>query len=100
MIGDLSAAAPVSPLAAVTPLILDRKDVSTCHISLPDLPKPVGGITYQGKLYSYVRAYSTLEAAQRAAARLLQRGNQVILIPVPKGLILWVLELDARLAKS
>lgn len=100
MIGDLSSAASVSPLAAATPLILDRKDVSTCHIHLPGLPKPVGAIAYQSKLYSYVRAYSTLEAAQRAAARLLQRGNQVILTRVPKGLILWVLELDARLAKT
>ncbi|HEY9616393.1 MAG TPA: hypothetical protein V6C64_06115 [Microcoleaceae cyanobacterium] len=100
MIGDLSSAAPVSPPTAATPLILDRKAVSTCHISLPDVPKPVGAIAYQGKLYSYVRTYSTLEPAQRAATRLLQRGNQVILTRVPKGLILWVLELDAKLAKK
>ncbi|MBL1179351.1 hypothetical protein, partial [Pantanalinema sp. GBBB05] len=96
MIGDLSSAVPISPLTAATPLIVDRKAVSSCHIYLPDVPKPVGAIAYQGKLYSYVRVYSTLEPAQRAALRLLQRGNQVILTQVPKGLILWVLELDAR----
>lgn len=79
--------------------VLDRKAVRTCHIALPDTPKPTGAIAYNDGFYSFVRFYPTLEAAQRGSERLLKLGNSVILIRVPKGLALWVLEPDAQLAK-
>lgn len=79
-------------------LLLNGKSVKNCHIVLPDLPKPVAAIAYDSKFYSYVRFYSEMEAAQRAAARLIMRGNEVILTQVQRGLILWVFEPDAQLA--
>ncbi|WP_421656809.1 hypothetical protein [Leptothermofonsia sp. ETS-13] len=82
-----------SPASA---LILDRKLVKTCHITLPDTPKPVGAIAYNDKLFSYVKFYPTLEAAQRASERMIKHGNMVVLTRVPKGLVLWVLEPDAQ----
>lgn len=80
------------------PPIIDRKSVRSCHIQLPDTPKPVGAIVYHGQFYGYVRFYSDLEAAGRACNRLQQKGNPIVLTQVPKGLILWVLEPDAKLA--
>lgn len=79
-------------------LLLNGKSVRNCHIVLPDMPKPVAAIVYDNKLYSYVRFYNAMEPAQRAAARLIMRGNEVILTQVRRGLILWVLEPDAQLA--
>jgi hypothetical protein len=87
------------PLPLPTPpIILNRQAFKSCHIYLPDLPKPVGAIAIGNQLFSFVRFYPTLEAAQRGCDRLTQRGNQAVLTQIPKGLVLWVLEPDARLA--
>lgn len=76
--------------------VLDSREVQHCHITAPDLPRPTGAIAYGGQLYSYLRLFPTLEAAQRAAARSMGRGNQVLLTRVPKGFVLWILEPEAR----
>lgn len=88
---------PVSPVASIP--ILNRKSVINCHIMVPDLPKPVGAIAYGGKFYSYFRCYPDVESVQRAAARLIARGDLILLTQVRKGLVLWVFEPDAQLAR-
>ena len=76
--------------------ILHRNSVKTCHIVLPDTPKPIGAIAYDNKLYSFVKAYPIQAVAERAVDRLIQHGNQVVLTETPKGLVLWVFEPDAK----
>lgn len=98
MFSDFKSASPSSRTTAL-PVLRDRRAFRTCHIHLPDMPKPVGAIAYNNKLYSYVRFYSDLEAAQRAFERLVARGNLAVLTRTPKGLVLWVFEPDARLAE-
>lgn len=78
-----------------TPIFAQRL-VQKCHIVLPDTPKPIGAIFYEGFFYSYVRFYTDTEAARRGAQRSAEHGNKVVLTRVPKGLVLWVLEPDAR----
>ncbi|MGA7937906.1 MAG: hypothetical protein WCA35_30435 [Kovacikia sp.] len=85
--------------AAISDMILDRDSIQTCHISLPDMSKPVGAIAYNEQFYSYVKFYPTVEAAQRPSERMLKRGNTIVLTRIPKGLVLWVLEPDAQLAR-
>lgn len=82
---------------ASTP-VLSQKLVQRCHILLPDTPKPISAIFYQGKYYSFIKVFPSAEAAQRAVERSVQKGNSVVLTQVPKGLVLWVLEPDAKLA--
>ncbi len=79
-----------------SPAILNRSQVKTCHIVLPDMPKPMGAIVYENRLYSFVKAYPTLTAAQTAAHRLIKHGNHVVLTEAPRGLVLWVFEPDAK----
>jgi hypothetical protein len=79
--------------------ILNRQLVVNCHITVPDLPKPVGAIAYGGKFYSYFRCYPDVDSVQRAAARLIARGDLILLTQVRKGLVLWVFEPDAQLAR-
>ncbi|WP_448570731.1 hypothetical protein [Trichothermofontia sp.] len=78
--------------------VIDQRLVINCHIRLPDTPKAVSAVCYNGDYYSYVRLYPNAEAAKRGVDRLLGLGNTVILTQVRKGLVLWVLEPDARLA--
>jgi hypothetical protein len=81
-----------------SPLLLNRRDIRTCHIILPDDPRPISAIRYQNKYYSYLKFYPATEPAERAARRLIEKGEAVVLTQVPKGLILWVFEPDAKLA--
>jgi hypothetical protein len=78
--------------------MLNGKSAQSCHITVPDLPKPVGAIAHVGKYYSYFRCYDHVASVQRVAARLITRGDLVVLTQVRKGLILWVFEPDAKLA--
>lgn len=78
--------------------IIDQRLVINCHIRLPDTPKAVSAVCYNGDYYSYVRLYPTVEAAKRGVDRSMTLGNTVILTQVRKGFVLWVLEPDARLA--
>lgn len=98
MFSDLETILATAPTPTPTPIV-DRRLVRTCHITLPDTPKPISAIAYNNKLFSYVKFYPTLEAAQRASARMIKHGNQAVLTQVPRGLVLWVLEPDAQLAK-
>lgn len=91
---------PNQPLGNIRCPIIDQKLVINCHIFLPDTPKAVSAICYNGDYYSYVRLYPDAEAAQRGVERMLSLGNNVILTQVRKGLVLWVLEPDARLARQ
>lgn len=91
----------MSQMGSVAPSvpILSPKLVKPCHIVVPDLPKPVGAIAHDGKFYSYFRCYEDIPSVQRAAARLIARGDLIVLTQVRRGLILWVFEPDAQLAK-
>lgn len=76
--------------------IFSQKLVDRCHVLLPDMPKPIGAIAYQEQYYIYVRCFPTVEIARRKAEMMTQRGNTVLLTRTPKGLVLWVLEPDAK----
>ena len=78
-----------------TPIFV-QKLVDRCHVLLPDTPKPTSAVIYDGHYYAFVKFFPSIEAARRKAALMTQRGNSVILTRVPKGLVLWVLELDAQ----
>ncbi|MEB3233044.1 MAG: hypothetical protein VKJ64_18715 [Leptolyngbyaceae bacterium] len=79
-------------------LILPMQEVKRCHVQVPDMPKPIGAVSYNGCYYSYVMAYAEEDAAHRGAQRLIQKGNEVLLTTTPRRLILWVQEPDAQKA--
>jgi hypothetical protein len=80
--------------------IFSQKAVERCHILLPNMPTPLGAIHYEGEYYIFVRVFPTVEIAQHKAELMRQRGNSVLLTRIPKGLVLWVLEPDAELARQ
>ena len=76
--------------------IFAQKALDRCHVLLPDSTHPVGAIIYENRYYAYVKFFQDEEAAKRGGMRLVQKGNEVILTRVRKGLVLWVLEPDAH----
>lgn len=82
------------PPSGGTPVVWQQR-VKRCHIQLPDSPEPIGAIAHDDKYYSFVRFFSTIEAAERGAQRLIDKGNEVLITPTPKGFVLWVYEPEA-----
>ncbi|MGF1499098.1 MAG: hypothetical protein ACFB8W_20065 [Elainellaceae cyanobacterium] len=95
----ISGSSTANSIEEPTP-IFAQKALDRCHVIVPDMSKPIGAVIYDGQFYSYVKLFRDLDAAQRGARRLAQKGNKVILTRVRKGLVLWVLELDARQVKQ
>jgi hypothetical protein len=96
MLNDFNPSSSLSSSSEPTP-IFSQKVLERCHVLLPDTPRPTSAVFYDGYYYGYVKFFPTVEAARRAADRLINRGNKVILTRVPKGLVLWVLEPEAQL---
>ncbi|NJO80078.1 MAG: hypothetical protein HC827_17225 [Cyanobacteria bacterium RM1_2_2] len=90
---------PSSIVNEPTP-IFSQKLVDRCHILLPDTPTPTSAIYYEGRYYAYVKFFPTVEIARQKADLIAQRGNLVLLTRIPKGLVLWVHEPDARPASK
>lgn len=80
--------------------IFSQKLVDRCHVLLPGTSIPTSAIYYEGQYYAYVKFFPSVEIARQKATLMSQRGNTVLLTRVPKGLVLWVLEPDARPAKQ
>jgi hypothetical protein len=80
--------------------IFSQKLMDRCHIILPDTPEPTSAVQYEGKYYAYVKFFPTVEIARQKAELMTKRGNMVLLTRVPKGIVLWVQEPDARPACS
>lgn len=78
-----------------TPIFV-QKLVDCCHVLLPGTTKPTSAICYDGQFYTYVKIFPTVEVARQKAELMTKRGNTVILTRVPKGLVLWVLEPEAK----
>lgn len=76
--------------------VFAQKALDRCHVTLPDSTHPTGALIYEDQFYVYVRFFQDDDKAKRVALRLVQRGNEVILTRVRKGLVLWVLEPDAK----
>lgn len=85
------------PLEAIP--IFSQKLVQRCHVVLPDTPKPTSAILYQGMYYAYVKFFPSVEVARHKAMLMMERGNIVLLTRVPKGLVMWVHEPEAQLAR-
>lgn len=76
--------------------LLNSQSLRKCHVLLPGEPKASSAIIYGNQYYVYVRIFSDAESAQRAVDRMQQKGNKVVLTETRRGLVLWVLEPDAR----
>jgi hypothetical protein len=75
-------------------LLTSTRDYSPCQIRVPDLDKPLTGITYQGKLYSLLRIVRDEKQAQDLSQRLYKKGNQCLISSSAYGYSVWVLEPD------
>lgn len=77
------------------PEMISRPAYQMCHVDLPDHPRPVAAIAYNGHYYSLFKARQPLGEAQAMAERLYDQNEQVVMTELPTGYAVWVLEPDA-----
>lgn len=99
---DASPAAPPNARSKTLPpifgpadcwVISDRQSgYRTCSLKVPDLPDTVPGLADSQKLYSLYRREQDAENVLKLAARLSQRGDEVVLLVSKAGYALCVYE--------
>ncbi len=77
-------------------ILTSDRDYNPCQIQVPDLDKPLTGITYRGNLYSLLRIVRDEKQAQDLSQRLYKKGNHCLISSSPYGYSVWVLEPDGR----
>lgn len=63
--------------------------VRHCHVQLEGMDKPVAAIEYQGHTYSFFKAFSSWEEAEKIASRL---KDLYIITNTRKGWAIWAFE--------
>ncbi|MEM7772346.1 MAG: hypothetical protein AAGA75_09430 [Cyanobacteria bacterium P01_E01_bin.6] len=79
--------------------VFAQKALDRCHIIFPDCEQPTSAIFYEQQYYAYVKFFASSEKAQEVAQRLIGKGKRVILTRVRTGIVLWIHEPEAHLAK-
>jgi len=75
---------------------LKRAQYRSCHIQLPDDHQRLAAICVNGKYYGFFKLVKDRQKTLQVAARLVYRGNDVMITETVKGDILWVYEPDAQ----
>lgn len=89
------------PVAAAVPSqglvqLSDRHGYTTCHVQLPDHPRPIAAIAFEHQYYSLFMARQSEPEARAIAQRLQQQGDQVLVTGLPTGFAIWVWEPQAQ----
>lgn len=86
--------APQQPAKEIP--VFAQKALDRCHIVFPDCSHPTSAICFENRYYAFLKFFPDQEKAKQVAHRLVEKGNQVILTRVRKGLVLWIFEPDAQ----
>lgn len=73
----------------------DEQAFQACQIKVPDLDKPLTGVTYKQRFYSLLRIVREETQATELAQRLVLKGNDVLITRSAYGRSVWVLEPEA-----
>ncbi|KAM3094696.1 hypothetical protein ACKFKG_15565 [Phormidesmis sp. 146-35] len=76
--------------------ILKRTQYRSCHIQIPDDSQRLAAICVEEKYYSFFKLIKDHPKTLQVAARLVYRGNEVMITQTAKGDVLWVYEPDAQ----
>jgi hypothetical protein len=86
---------PLQEISAKCRVLESRNQYQPCHVRVPDLDKRLAAVQVGGRYYSLLKVAKDEEHAVEIAARLINRGNEAIVIKNVKGYTIWVLEPEA-----
>ncbi|MGI0490709.1 hypothetical protein ACN4EG_02760 [Alkalinema pantanalense CENA528] len=77
-------------------LLHNRQQYRNCYITLADEVKPIAAIEYQDAYFSFFKTVADRSRADQLAAKLLNKGNSLVMVEIPRGVSLWIYEPDAQ----
>ncbi len=77
-------------------ILRSERDYQTCKIQVPDLDKPLTGITYDRQFYSLLRIVRDESQATELAEKLERKGTKALITSSAYGHSVWVLEPEGR----
>ncbi len=79
-------------------LVITEADAyEPCHITVPDMAKPLSAISYRGHYYSVFKQEGDASKLIEIAAKLTQRGDDILIAMAPSTYILALLEPNGKL---
>jgi hypothetical protein len=89
-----------APIAAQPPqsrfkLLESRDQYHPCHVRVPDLEQRLAAVLVDGSYYSLLKVAKDEAQAMELATRLVNRGNDTVVIKNFKGYTVWVVEPEA-----
>ncbi len=76
-------------------ILESRSQYRSCHIQVPDESDRLAAIQVGDQYYSFFKVVKERQKTLQVAARLVYRGDEVVITHVSKGDVIWVLEPDA-----
>lgn len=75
--------------------LTSRSQYRSCHIQTPDADERVAAIVVEDRYYSFFKLVKDQAKAVQLAAKLIDRGHEVVLTPTVKGDAVWIHEPEA-----
>ena len=77
-----------------------RSQYRSCHIQVPDESDRLAAIQVGDQYYSFFRVVKDRQKTLQMAARLVYKGDKVVITHVANGDVIWILEPNAWLSQS
>ena len=90
-----SAPVAAQPSRSRFKLLESREQYHPCHVRVPDLEQRLAAVLVDGSYYSLLKVAKDEAQAMELASRLVNRGNDTVVIKNFKGYTVWVVEPDA-----
>jgi hypothetical protein len=81
-------------------ILTQRSQYQSCHVSAPDLVQPVAAIEFSNNFYSFFQSVPNSDKALGMVAKLIGRGDRLVITQLRKGYGIWVHEPEAKLARK
>ncbi|MCY7273729.1 MAG: hypothetical protein LH702_08275 [Phormidesmis sp. CAN_BIN44] len=81
-------------------ILESRSQYRSCHIRVPDESDRLAAIQIGDQYYSFFKVVKERQKTLQVAARLVYRGDEVVITHVSKGDVIWILEPDAGSQKK
>jgi hypothetical protein len=78
-------------------ILMSRAQYSACHISIPEMEKPVAAIRLGDQYYSFFTSVADSKRVLAIAIKLSYSGDETAITKIAKGYAVWVLETDRQL---
>lgn len=81
-------------------ILISREQYFSCHISVPEVEKPLAAIQIGDTYYSFFTAVADSRRVLGIAVKLSYLGDTIAITKIAKGYAVWVLEADTHLLNS